>query len=40
MDEYGCDAIVKRPDYYIFGACPTLADLPGVIAELKRQMAA
>ena len=23
LDEYGCDVIIKRPDYYIFGACPT-----------------
>ena len=23
MDEYGCNILLKRPDYYIFGACPT-----------------
>ena len=40
MDEYGCDAIVKRPDYYIFGACQNLGELPGIIADLKRQLSA
>lgn len=37
-DEYGCDVIVKRPDYYIYGACPALADLPGLIADLRDQL--
>jgi len=27
MDEYGCDVLVKRPDYYLFGAC-RMAELP------------
>ena len=39
MDEYGCDVIVKRPDYYIFGACPTPRELPALIAELRGQLA-
>jgi 2-polyprenyl-6-methoxyphenol hydroxylase-like FAD-dependent oxidoreductase len=38
MDEYGCDVIVKRPDYYIFGACPTAAALPALIADLREQL--
>jgi 2-polyprenyl-6-methoxyphenol hydroxylase-like FAD-dependent oxidoreductase len=38
MDEYGCDVIVKRPDYYIFGACPGLADLPALMADLRMQL--
>lgn len=38
MDEYGCDAIVKRPDYHIFGACPSVADLPAVIADLRDRL--
>ena len=38
MDEYGCDVIVKRPDYYIFGACPTVKDLPALIADLRMQL--
>jgi 2-polyprenyl-6-methoxyphenol hydroxylase-like FAD-dependent oxidoreductase len=39
MDEYGCDVIVKRPDYYIFGACPKATDLPGLVGELRRALA-
>jgi 2-polyprenyl-6-methoxyphenol hydroxylase-like FAD-dependent oxidoreductase len=38
MDEYGCDVIVKRPDFYIFGAAKTLDGLPALIAELRRQL--
>jgi hypothetical protein len=39
MDEYGCDVILKRPDYYIFGACPTARELPALLAELRGQLA-
>ena len=39
MDEYGCDVIVKRPDYYIFGACPMLRELPALLADLRSQLA-
>jgi 2-polyprenyl-6-methoxyphenol hydroxylase-like FAD-dependent oxidoreductase len=35
MDEFGCDVLVKRPDYYLFGACPTLHDLPRLLADLR-----
>ena len=38
MDEYGCDVILKRPDYYIFGACKTLSDLPALLDELRQQL--
>lgn len=37
MDEYRCDVIVKRPDYYLFGACR--ADgLPALMADLRDQL--
>ncbi len=39
MDEYGCDVIVKRPDYCIFGACPALSELPALLADLRAQLA-
>jgi len=39
MDEYGCDVIVKRPDYYIFGACPSSRELPALLADLRGQLA-
>ncbi|HEY7465283.1 MAG TPA: bifunctional 3-(3-hydroxy-phenyl)propionate/3-hydroxycinnamic acid hydroxylase [Dehalococcoidia bacterium] len=38
MDEYGCDVIVKRPDFYIFGAASTLDGLPALIADLRLQL--
>jgi 2-polyprenyl-6-methoxyphenol hydroxylase-like FAD-dependent oxidoreductase len=38
MDEYGCDVIVKRPDYTIFGACRTIGDLPALLADLRDQL--
>jgi hypothetical protein len=40
MDEYACDVIVKRPDHYIFAACPSAADLPAIMADLREQLAA
>jgi 2-polyprenyl-6-methoxyphenol hydroxylase-like FAD-dependent oxidoreductase len=38
MDEYGCDVIVKRPDFYIFGAARTLEGLPALLADLRSQL--
>jgi 2-polyprenyl-6-methoxyphenol hydroxylase-like FAD-dependent oxidoreductase len=38
MDDLGCDVLVKRPDNYIFGACPRLSDLPALIAEMRDQL--
>jgi hypothetical protein len=38
MDEYGCDVIVKRPDFYMFAACRRAA-LPAVMADLRGQLA-
>jgi 2-polyprenyl-6-methoxyphenol hydroxylase-like FAD-dependent oxidoreductase len=40
MDEYACDVIVKRPDFYIFGAAPTLEGLPALMADLRAQLIA
>jgi 2-polyprenyl-6-methoxyphenol hydroxylase-like FAD-dependent oxidoreductase len=37
MDAYGCDVIVKRPDYYMFAACG-LGDLPAVLGDMRRQL--
>ena len=39
MDEYGCDVIVKRPDFYIFGVCPTARELPALLADLRGRLA-
>jgi hypothetical protein len=38
MDEYGCDVIVKRPDYYSFGACRSMDDLPLLLHDLRQQL--
>jgi len=38
LDEYGCDVIVKRPDFAMFGACRTGAELPALLGELRRQL--
>jgi hypothetical protein len=38
MDEYGCDVIVKRPDFYIFGACRSARELPALLADLRGQL--
>ena len=40
MDEYRCNVIVKRPDFNIFGACPTVSELPALMADLRDQLQA
>lgn len=40
MDAYACDVLVKRPDYYLFGACPAATDLPALLADLRAQLGA
>jgi hypothetical protein len=37
MDEYDCDVLIKRPDYYLFGACRH-AELPAALADLRAQL--
>jgi hypothetical protein len=37
MDEYGCDVLIMRPDYYLFGACRH-ADLGATLADLRAQL--
>ncbi|HLI20593.1 MAG TPA: bifunctional 3-(3-hydroxy-phenyl)propionate/3-hydroxycinnamic acid hydroxylase [Stellaceae bacterium] len=38
MDEYRCDIVVKRPDYYIFGACRNAQELPVLLGQLRQQL--
>jgi hypothetical protein len=38
MDEYGSDIIVKRPDFYIFGTCKSVQELPALLGDLRRQL--
>jgi 2-polyprenyl-6-methoxyphenol hydroxylase-like FAD-dependent oxidoreductase len=39
LDEYRCDVLLKRPDYYLFGAGRTVGDLPALMADLRDQLA-
>jgi flavoprotein hydroxylase len=36
----GAVAALIRPDHYLFGTATTLADLPALISDLRRQLAA
>ena len=38
MDRLGCDVVVKRPDYYAFDTCRTVADLPALLADLRHRL--
>lgn len=38
MDEIGCDALVKRPDNYLFAACRLVSALPTLIAEVRTHL--
>jgi hypothetical protein len=38
MNEYGCDVLLKRPDYYLFGARRSAKDLPALIGDLRGQI--
>lgn len=38
MDGLGCDVIIKRPDYYMFGIGDTIDDLPALIADLHDRL--
>jgi hypothetical protein len=38
MDQYGCDVIVKRDDYHIFGAGRSVDDLRGLLSDLREQL--
>jgi hypothetical protein len=40
MDRLGCDVIIKRPDYYAFGTCRTVADLPALLAVFRHRLTA
>lgn len=35
MDEVGCDAILTRPDFHLFGACRRVGDLPDILGKLR-----
>jgi 2-polyprenyl-6-methoxyphenol hydroxylase-like FAD-dependent oxidoreductase len=39
LDEYGCDVLLKRHDYYLFGTATDIAGLPALLAGLRRKLA-
>jgi len=38
MDALGCDVLLKRPDFYLFGACRKAADLPALMQDMRAQL--
>ena len=38
LDETGCNVILKRPDSYVFGMYPSVADLPAAMEDLRAQL--
>lgn len=36
---HGIEAVVNRPDFYVFGTAPSLSDLPALVDDLWRQLA-
>jgi 3-(3-hydroxy-phenyl)propionate hydroxylase len=38
FDEHGIDALLVRPDFVVFGAAPTLEDLPALVDDLQSQL--
>ena len=38
MDRTGCDVLVKRPDFNLFGGCATAAELPALLEDLQSRL--
>ena len=38
LDEAGCNVVVKRPDFHVFGMYPSVADLPAAMADFRAQL--
>ncbi|MFI9560942.1 bifunctional 3-(3-hydroxy-phenyl)propionate/3-hydroxycinnamic acid hydroxylase [Nonomuraea endophytica] len=38
LDESGAEAVLVRPDYYVFGRAPMAADVPALLADLRDQL--
>jgi 2-polyprenyl-6-methoxyphenol hydroxylase-like FAD-dependent oxidoreductase len=39
LDRHGVHAVLVRPDFYVFGSAATRADLPGLVDNLRAQLA-
>jgi 2-polyprenyl-6-methoxyphenol hydroxylase-like FAD-dependent oxidoreductase len=38
MDEFGCDVVVKRSDFYVFGMYASVAELPTALDDMRAQL--
>ncbi|MEV5410398.1 bifunctional 3-(3-hydroxy-phenyl)propionate/3-hydroxycinnamic acid hydroxylase [Thermopolyspora sp. NPDC052614] len=38
LDASGAEAVLVRPDFYVFGCAPTAADVPALLADLRDQV--
>ena len=38
LTEHGVDAVLVRPDFYVFGSSPNAAELPGLLDDLRDQL--
>ncbi|MEU0508021.1 bifunctional 3-(3-hydroxy-phenyl)propionate/3-hydroxycinnamic acid hydroxylase [Amycolatopsis sp. NPDC006125] len=38
LSETGVEAVLVRPDFYVFGCAPTTADVPALLADLRDQL--
>ncbi len=39
FEEHDCEAVLMRPDFYVFGAVRTLEEVPELVADLQAQLA-
>jgi hypothetical protein len=39
FEQNGCEAVLVRPDFYVFGAASSLEEVPVLIADLQTQLA-
>jgi 3-(3-hydroxy-phenyl)propionate hydroxylase len=38
LADHGVDAVLVRPDFYVFGSCPSVGELPELLDDLRSQL--
>ena len=38
LNEHKAHAVLVRPDFYVFGSCPSAAELPELLDDLRSQL--
>ncbi|MGZ6652076.1 MAG: hypothetical protein ACXVHB_32190 [Solirubrobacteraceae bacterium] len=38
MAQHGVHAVLIRPDFYVFGSCPSAGELPELLDDLRSQL--